>query len=146
MLPRMTFEATLVDDPELRFTPGGKAVANFRVAANKRKRDENGQWVDAEAVFLSCSVWDQQAENVVNSLKKGDRVVIMGELRQRQFETREGEKRTVVEVQADTVAPSLRYVEARLTRVERSGVSSGETSRVAERVRAEQNQPEEPPY
>ena len=115
----------LVDDPELRFTPSGAAVANFRIASTPRTFDkQSNEWKDGEALFLSCSVWRQAAENVAESLQKGMRVVVQGNLRSRQYETREGEKRTVFEIQVDEVGPSLKYATAKVTRTTRSGGSS----------------------
>ena len=105
---QITVVGNLVDDPELRFTPSGAAVANFRIASTPRTFDrQTNEWKDGEALFLSCSVWRQAAENVAESLQKGMRVVVQGNLRSRQYETREGEKRTVFEIQVDEVGPSL---------------------------------------
>ena len=121
----ITLIGNLVDDPELRFTPSGAAVANFRIASTPRTFDrQSNEWKDGEALFLSCSVWRQAAENVAESLQKGMRVVVQGNLRSRQYETREGEKRTVFEIQVDEVGPSLRYATAKVTRTQRSGGSS----------------------
>lgn len=118
----ITVVGNIVADPELRYTPSGSAVANFRVASTPRRYDSQaGQWVDGEALFLTCNVWRQAAENVANSLNKGDRVVVTGRLRQRSFETREGENRTVFEVDADEVAPSLKYATAQVSRNPRGG-------------------------
>ncbi|MGP9725428.1 single-stranded DNA-binding protein [Corynebacterium sp. AOP40-9SA-29] len=106
----ITLVGNLVADPELRYTPAGNAVCNFRVASTPRRYDsQSNQWVDGEALFLQCNVWRAAAENVANSLTKGERVIVTGRLRQRSFETREGEKRTVFEVEADEVGPSLKY-------------------------------------
>jgi single-strand DNA-binding protein len=122
---QITVVGNLVDDPELRFTPSGAAVANFRIASTPRTFDrQSNEWKDGEALFLSCSVWRQAAENVAESLQKGMRVVVQGNLRSRQYETREGEKRTVFEIQVDEVGPSLRYATAKVTRTQRSGGSS----------------------
>jgi single-strand DNA-binding protein len=122
---QITVVGNLVDDPELRFTPSGAAVANFRIASTPRTFDRQAnEWKDGEALFLSCSVWRQAAENVAESLQKGMRVVVQGNLRSRQYETREGEKRTVFEIQVDEVGPSLRYATAKVTRTQRSGGSS----------------------
>jgi single stranded DNA-binding protein len=113
----ITVVGNLVDDPELRFTPSGAAVANFRIASTPRTFDrQSNEWKDGEALFLSCSVWRQAAENVAESLQKGMRVVVQGNLRSRQYETREGEKRTVFEIQVDEVGPSLKYATAKVTR------------------------------
>jgi single-strand DNA-binding protein len=122
----ITIIGNLVDDPELRFTPSGAAVANFRVASTPRTFDRQaGEWRDGETLFLSCSVWRQAAENVAESLQKGMRVVVQGRLKQRSFETREGEKRTVVELDVDEVGPSLRNATAKVTKTTRSGGGGG---------------------
>jgi len=121
----ITVVGNLVDDPELRFTPSGAAVANFRIASTPRTFDrQSNEWKDGDALFLTCSVWRQAAENVAESLQKGMRVVVQGNLRSRQYETREGEKRTVFEIQVDEVGPSLKYATAKVTRTQRSGASS----------------------
>ena len=118
----ITVVGNLVDDPELRFTPSGAAVANFRIASTPRTFDkQTNEWKDGDALFLSCSVWRQAAENVAESLQKGMRVVVQGRLKQRQYETREGEKRTVVELDVDEVGPSLKYATAKVTRTTRQG-------------------------
>jgi single-strand DNA-binding protein len=123
---QITVVGNLVDDPELRFTPSGAAVANFRIASTPRTFDkQTNEWKDGDALFLSCSVWRQAAENVAESLQKGMRVVVQGNLRSRQYETREGEKRTVFEIQVDEVGPSLKYATAKVTRTQRSGGSYG---------------------
>jgi single-strand DNA-binding protein len=122
----ITVVGNLVDDPELRFTPSGAAVANFRIASTPRTFDrQSNEWKDGEALFLSCSVWRQAAENVAESLQKGMRVVVQGRLKQRQYETREGEKRTVVELDVEEVGPSLKYATAKVARVQRSGGGGG---------------------
>ena len=122
----ITVVGNLVDDPELRFTPSGAAVANFRIASTPRSFDkQTNEWKDGEALFLSCSVWRQAAENVAESLQKGMRVVVQGRLKQRSYETREGEKRTVVELEVEEVGPSLKYATAKVARVQRSGGGGG---------------------
>ncbi|MDN6387119.1 MAG: single-stranded DNA-binding protein [Corynebacterium sp.] len=122
----ITVVGNLVADPELRYTPSGSAVANFRVASTPRRYDsQSNQWVDGEALFLQCNVWRQAAENVANSLTKGDRVIVNGRLRQRSFETREGEKRTVFEVEVDEVGPSLKYATSQVTKTPRQGGNFG---------------------
>ena len=122
----ITVVGNLVDDPELRFTPSGAAVANFRIASTPRTFDrQTNEWKDGEALFLSCSVWRQAAENVAESLQKGMRVVVQGRLKSRQYETREGEKRTVFEIDVDEVGPSLKYATAKVTRATRSGGGGG---------------------
>jgi single-strand DNA-binding protein len=122
----ITVVGNLTDDPELRFTPSGAAVANFTVASTPRTFNrETSQWEDGEAMFLRCSIWRQAAENVAESLVKGTRVVVQGRLKQRSFETREGEKRTVIELEADEIGPSLRFATAKVTRAGRSSGGGG---------------------
>jgi single-strand DNA-binding protein len=118
----ITLVGNLVEDPELRFTPSGAAVANFRVASTPRTFDrQNNEWKDGETLFLSCSVWRQAAENVAESLQRGMRVIISGRLKSRSYETREGEKRTVFEIDVDEVGPSLKTATAKVTKTTRSG-------------------------
>ncbi|MGP9623541.1 single-stranded DNA-binding protein [Corynebacterium sp. AOP34-AQ2-28] len=122
----ITVVGNLVADPELRYTATGAAVANFRVASTPRRFDsQTNQYVDGEALFLTCNVWRQAAENVANSLTKGDRVIVTGRLRQRSYETREGEKRTVFELEADEVGPSLKYATAQVAKTPRDGGGTG---------------------
>jgi len=122
----ITVVGNLVDDPELRFTPSGAAVANFRIASTPRTFDrQTNEWKDGDALFLSCSVWRQAAENVAESLVKGMRVVVNGRLKSRQYETREGEKRTVFEIEVEEVGPSLKYATAKVTRTTRQGGGGG---------------------
>ncbi|WP_295660609.1 single-stranded DNA-binding protein [uncultured Nocardioides sp.] len=122
----ITVVGNLVDDPELRFTPSGAAVANFRIASTPRTFDrQSNEWKDGDALFLSCSIWRQAAENVAESLQKGMRVVVQGRLKSRQYETREGEKRTVMEIDVDEVGPSLKYATAKVTRTTRQGGGEG---------------------
>jgi single-strand DNA-binding protein len=122
----ITLVGNLVDDPELRFTPSGAAVANFRIASTPRTFDrQTNEWKDGEALFLTCSVWRQAAENVAESLQRGMRVVVQGRLKSRQYETREGEKRTVFEIDVDEVGPSLKYATAKVTRTTRQGGGGG---------------------
>jgi single-strand DNA-binding protein len=120
----ITIVGNLVDDPELRFTPSGQAVAKFRVASTPRFF-KDGEWKDGESLFLTCSVWRQYAENVAESLTRGTRVIVQGRLKQRSYETREGEKRTVFEVDVDEVGPALRSATAKVTKVSRSGGGFG---------------------
>ncbi|QDQ98830.1 single-stranded DNA-binding protein [Tomitella fengzijianii] len=118
----ITVVGNLTADPELRFTPSGAAVAGFTVASTPRRfNQQTNQWEDGEALFLRCSIWRQAAENVAESLTKGARVVVQGRLKQRSFETREGEKRTVVELDVDEIGPSLRYATAKVEKVSRGG-------------------------
>jgi len=123
---QITISGNLVDDPELRFTPAGQPVARFRVASTPRFRDNStGEWKDGDSLFLTCNVWRQAAENVAESLTRGMRVIVSGRLRQRSYETKEGEKRTVYEVEVDDVGPSLRNASAKVNRVARSGAGDG---------------------
>src|SRR6201987_5855778 len=123
---QITIVGNLVGDPELRYTPTGQAVATFRVASTPRFRDNaTGEWKDGDSLFLTCNVWRQAAENVAESLTRGVRVIVSGRLRQRSYETKEGEKRTVYEVEVDDVGPSLRNASAKVNRVARSGAGDG---------------------
>jgi len=118
----ITVIGNLTGDPELRFTPSGAAVANFTVASTPRTFDrQSNEWKDGETLFMRCSIWREAAENVAESLTKGTRVIAQGRLVQRSYDTREGEKRTVVELQVDEIGPSLRYATAKVTRAQRSG-------------------------
>jgi single-strand DNA-binding protein len=122
----ITVVGNLTADPELRFTPSGAAVANFTVASTPRTFDRQSQeWKDGEALFLRCNVWRQAAENVAESLTRGSRVIVQGRLKQRSFETKEGEKRTVIEMEVDEVGPSLRYATAKVNRTQRGSSSGG---------------------
>ena len=123
---QITISGNLVDDPELRFTPAGQPVARFRVASTPRFLDKNtNEWKDGDSLFLTCNVWRQAAENVAESPTRGMRVIVSGRLRQRSYETKEGEKRTVYEVEVDDVGPSLRNASAKVNRVARSGAGDG---------------------
>ena len=123
---QITIAGNLVDDPELRFTPSGQPVAKFRVASTPRFRDNTtGEWKDGDSLFLTCNVWRQAAENVAESLTRGMRVIVSGRLRQRSYETKEGEKRTVYEVEVDDVGPSLRNASAKVNRASRNGSGGG---------------------
>jgi single-strand DNA-binding protein len=115
----------LTDDPELRFTPQGVAVANFRLAVSRRVKDESGQWKDGETSFFRISCWRQLAENVAESLTRGSRTMVAGRLRMRQWETQEGEKRSVVEIEADEVGPSLKWATAKVEKTSRGGGGGG---------------------
>jgi single-strand DNA-binding protein len=122
----ITVVGNLTADPELRFTPSGAAVANFTVASTPRNFDrQSGEWKDGDALFMRCNVWRQAAENVAETLTRGMRVMVSGRLRQRSFETREGEKRTVVELEVDEVGPSLRYATAKVNKVSRGSGGGG---------------------
>ena len=119
---QITIAGNLVDDPELRFTPSGQPVAKFRVASTPRFLDKNtNEWKDGDSLFLTCNVWRQAAENVAESLTRGTRVIVSGRLRQRSYETKEGEKRTVYEVEVDDVGPSLRNASAKVNKIARNG-------------------------
>ncbi|MFI6297857.1 single-stranded DNA-binding protein [Nonomuraea sp. NPDC050790] len=122
----ITIVGNLVDDPELRFTPTGQAVARFRVASTPRFMDrQTNEWKDGESLFLTCNVWRQAAENAAESLQRGMRVIVQGRLKQRSYETKEGEKRTVYEVEVDEVGPSLRNATAKVNRTSRQGGGGG---------------------
>lgn len=123
--PIITIIGNLTSDPELRFTPSGAPVASFTVASTPRTFDrQSGEWKEGEALFMRCSLWREAAENVAESLTKGMRVIVQGRLVQRSYETREGEKRTVVELQVDEIGPSLRYATAKVQRMQRGGQQS----------------------
>jgi single-strand DNA-binding protein len=122
----ITVVGNLTADPELRFTPSGAAVANFTVASTPRTFDKNSnEWKDGEALFLRCSVWRQAAENVAESLHKGTAVIVQGRLKQRSYETKEGEKRTVFELEVDEIGPALKFATAKVTKASRGGGGSG---------------------
>jgi single-strand DNA-binding protein len=122
----ITVVGNLTDDPELRFTSSGAAVANFTVASTPRFFDKNtNDWKDGDALFLRCSIWRQAAENVAETLTKGARVIVQGRLKQRSYETREGEKRTVYELDVDEVGPSLKYATAKVVKVSRGSGGGG---------------------
>ena len=122
----LTIVGNLTADPELRFTPSGAAVANFTVASTPRMMDrQTNEWKDGDPLFMRCSIWREAAENVAESLTRGSRVIVTGRLRQRSFETREGEKRTVYEVEVDEVGPSLKYATAKINKASRGGGGGG---------------------
>ena len=122
----MTLVGNLVEDPELRFTPSGQPVAKFRVASTPRYKDNStGEWKDGDSLFLTCTVWRQAAENVAESLQRGMRVIVTGRLKQRSYETKEGEKRTVYELEVDELGPSLRNASAKVQKVARTGAGNG---------------------
>jgi single-strand DNA-binding protein len=125
----ITVVGNLTADPELRFTPSGAAVANFTVASTPRTFDKNSnEWKDGEALFLRCSVWRQAAENVAESLTKGTGVIVQGRLKQRSYETKEGEKRTVYELDVDEIGPSLKFATAKVNRTTRGSGGGGFSS------------------
>lgn len=139
----VTIVGNLTDDPELRFTPQGAAVATFSVAVNRRVRDpETNEWKDGDASFFRVNVWRQLAENVAESLTRGTRVVVTGFLKQRSWETPEGERRTVVEIEADEVGPSLRWATAKVEKLSRGGGQSSD----GDWGSSAPNQPEEVPF
>ncbi|MFI5783947.1 single-stranded DNA-binding protein [Nocardia sp. NPDC051570] len=122
----ITVIGNLTADPELRYTPQGAAVVNFTVAATPRVYDKNIQeWKDGEALFLRCNLWREAAENTAESLTRGARIIVTGSLKQRSFETREGEKRTVIELEVDELGPSLKYSTAKVTKAMRGNGGSG---------------------
>jgi single-strand DNA-binding protein len=126
----ITVVGNLTADPELRFTPSGAAVANFTVASTPRIFDrQSNEWKDGDALFMRCSIWREAAENVAESLTRGSRVIVQGRLKQRSYETREGEKRTVVELEVDEIGPSLRYATAKVNKASRSGGGGGGSGR-----------------
>ena len=121
----ITVVGNLTADPELRFTPSGAAVANFTVASTPRRyNSQTSQWEDGDALFLRCSIWRDAAEHVAESLTRGSRVIVQGRLRQRSYETREGEKRGVIELDVDEIGPSLRYATAKVTKANRGSGSN----------------------
>jgi single-strand DNA-binding protein len=127
---QITIAGNLVEDPELRFTPAGQPVAKFRVASTPRYLDKTtNEWKDGDSLFLTCNVWRQAAENAAETLRRGMRVIVYGRLRQRSYETKEGEKRTVYEVEVDDVGPSLRNASAKVTKAARSGPGDGASAR-----------------
>jgi single-strand DNA-binding protein len=145
----LTVIGNLTADPELRFTPSGAAVANFTVASTARTYDRNAeQWRDGEALFLRCSLWRQPAEHVADSLTRGSRVIVQGRLRQRSYETREGEKRTVVELEVDDIGPSLRYATATITKQARThdSGSGGDTGVAGSAATSAGDYDEEAPF
>ncbi|NIZ90114.1 single-stranded DNA-binding protein [Kineococcus rubinsiae] len=122
----ITLVGNLTNDPELRFTPSGAAVANFTVASTPRTFDrQSNEWKDGETLFMRCAVWREAAENIAESLTRGTRVVVTGRLQSRTFDTKEGEKRTVIEMQVDEVGPSLRYATAKVNKTSRGGGGGG---------------------
>ena len=123
----ITVIGNLTNDPELRFTPSGSAVANFTIASTPRTFDrQSNEWKDGETLFLRASVWREAAENVAESLTKGMRVIVSGRLKSRSYETKEGEKRTVIELEVDEIGPSLSYANAKVNRTQRSGGQGGQ--------------------
>ena len=139
---QITIIGNLVDNPEMRFTPSGVAVASFRVASTPRYRDsKSGDWKDGDTLFLTCQAWRLVAENVAESLERGMRAIVVGRLRQRSYETKEGEKRTVYELQVDEAGPALSRATAKVTKVSRSGQGNGQAG-----GEADGSWPDEPPF
>ncbi|QKV79822.1 single-stranded DNA-binding protein [Amycolatopsis sp. Hca4] len=131
----VTVVGNLTGDPELRFTPAGSAVANFTVASTPRLFDrESGAWRDGDPLFLRCSLWREYAENVAESLVRGSRVIVQGRLRQRSYDTKEGERRTVVELGVEEIGPALRYATAKVTKASRATGVEGSSSWIPEPV------------
>ena len=144
--PAITIVGNLTADPEMRFTPSGVPVASFTVASTPRTFDRAaGEWKDGEALFMRCQAWRQMAENVAESLTKGTRIIVQGRLVQRSYTTREGENRTVVEMQVDEIGPSLRYAKAQVTRQPRGGGQSGPTAFGSGIGQPQQQAPVQPP-
>ena len=146
LLPYVQGEFRVVDDPELRFTPSGKAVANLRVAANSHKQDAGGNWVDDKKCFLSASVWEGMAEHVAESLRKGDLVNITGRIETREYENRDGDKRTSFDLHVDTIGPSLKYEDVTIMRRERGQQSQGGQQRQQPQQQQSRPAPQEDPW
>ncbi len=128
---QVTIVGNLTDDPELRYTPSGAAVANFRVAVSRRGKDETtGEWKDLETSFFRVSAWRSLGENIAETLTRGSRVMVIGRLRARSWETQEGETRSTVEIEADEVGPSLRWATAKLEKTQRSSGDWSDNVRV----------------
>ena len=143
----ITLTGNLTSDPELRFTPTGQAVAKFRIASTPRAFDKQAnEWKDGDSLFLDCSVWRQAAENVAESLTRGMRVIVTGRLKQRSYETREGEKRTVYEVDVDDVGPSLKNASAKVMRSERSRGDGGAPAQAQDQRAKSGDFSDEPPF
>jgi single-strand DNA-binding protein len=138
----------LTDDPELRYTPSGVPVASFTVAINRRTRDESGEWKDGETSFIRCNVWRQQAENAAESLTKGTRTIVVGRLRQRSWETPEGQRRSVTEVEVENVGPSLEWATTTIAKTARTGDSAPAFATAGSSGASEANgaAEEEPPF
>ena len=139
----------LTDDPELRYTPSGVPVASFTVAVNRRQRDPaTGEWKDGETSFIRCNVWRQQAENAAESLTKGTRAIVVGRLRQRSWETPEGQRRSVTEVEVENLGPSLEWATANVTKTSRQTSEGGEVPAFAAATTTDNGSAadEEPPF
>ncbi|MFL5797218.1 MAG: single-stranded DNA-binding protein [Actinomycetota bacterium] len=140
---QVTIVGNLTDDPELRYTPNGAAVAKFRVAVNRRYKDQSGEWKDGDTSYFTVNAWRSLGENVAESLTRGANVIVVGRLQQRSWETQDGEKRTVIEIEADEVGPSLRWATAKVEKQSRSG--GGEWSASQDRVAVGVGRDEETP-
>jgi single-strand DNA-binding protein len=140
---QVTIVGNLTDDPELRYTPNGAAVAKFRVAVNRRYKDQSGEWKDGDTSYFTVNAWRSLAENVAESLTRGANVIVVGRLQQRSWETQDGDKRTVIEIEADEVGPSLRWATAKVEKQSRSG--GGDWSASNERVSVGAGAEEETP-
>lgn len=146
--PTITVVGNLTADPELKFTASGAQVVNFTVANTPRTLDkQTGQWRDGEVLFLRCTCWRQMAENITESLSKGDRVVVQGRLRQRTYETRDGEKRTTIELEVDEIGASLRYATAKVTKATRTSADSSDAQTASSSTWGDGTPlPDEPPF
>lgn len=146
----LTIVGNLTADPELRFTPAGAAVANFTVASTPREYDrDSGEWKDGDALFMRCNIWREAAENVAESLTRGMRVVVTGRLKQRSYDTKEGEKRTVIELEVDEIGPSLKYATAQVNKANRGGGNGGGNNGGGNKSRASKarnNKPADDPW
>ncbi|MFF2300715.1 single-stranded DNA-binding protein [Arthrobacter sp. NPDC058127] len=143
----ITVIGNLTNDPELRFTPSGSAVANFTIASTPRTFDrQSNEWKDGETLFLRASVWREAAENVAESLTKGTRVIVSGRLKSRSYETKEGEKRTVIELEVDEIGPSLRYANAKVNRTQRAGQAAGGYANQGAPAQPGQSYPQDDPW
>jgi len=131
---QVTIVGNLTDDPELRYTPNGAAVAKFRVAVNRRYKDQSGEWKDGDTSFFKINAWRTLAENVAESLTRGANVIVVGRLQQRSWETQDGEKRTVIEIEADEIGPSLRWATAKVEKQGRGGGGDWSASSMGDRV------------
>lgn len=145
-LPVITFDGRMVNDPEMRFTPTGKAVVSFRVAANDRKRQQDGSWADGPTTFLKVTAWEAMAENVAEAFAKGDPVIVVGKLEQEEFEDREGNKRTAYVIRAFNIAAPLKQNAVDIKRTERSSAPQQQQASVQDVWGAPPNKEEEPPF
>lgn len=146
---QITIVGNLTDDPELRYTPNGTPVANFTLAVNRRTRDEAGNWKDGETSFIRCNVWRQQAENCAETMTKGTRAIVVGRIRQRSWETPEGQKRSVVEIEVESAGPSLEWAKAKVEKTPRSDSSESPSPAFASTGATSSNGApvdEEPPF